>query len=80
MSAVDVVLPKWGMSMQEGTISQWYVDPGDEVLEGDVIAEVETEKVNGEVEAPANGVITEILVAVGDTVDVGAVLARMEPA
>ena len=52
VSAVDVVLPKWGMSMQEGTITEWYVEVGDEVLEGDVIAEVETEKVNGEVEAP----------------------------
>ena len=79
MSAVDVVLPKWGMSMQEGTITEWYVEVGDEVLEGDVIAEVETEKVNGEVEAPANGTISEITVAAGETAEVGTVLARVEP-
>lgn len=80
MSAVDVVLPKWGMSMQEGTITEWYVEVGDEVLEGDVIAEVETEKVNGEVEAPADGRISEIAVAAGETAEVGSVLARVEPA
>lgn len=80
MSAVDVVLPKWGMSMQEGTITEWYVEVGDEVLEGDVIAEVETEKVNGEVEAPANGTISEIAVAAGETAEVGTVLARVESA
>lgn len=80
MSGVDVVLPKWGMSMQEGTITEWYVEVGDEVLEGDVIAEVETEKVNGEVEAPASGTISEIAVAAGETAEVGTVLARVEPA
>ena len=80
MSGVDVVLPKWGMSMQEGTITEWYVEVGDEVLEGDVIAEVETEKVNGEVEAPASGTISEIAIAAGETAEVGTVLARVEPA
>ena len=75
-----MVLPKWGMSMQEGTITEWYVEVGDEVLEGDVIAEVETEKVNGEVEAPANGTISEIAVAAGETAEVGTVLARVESA
>ena len=66
--------------MQEGTITEWYVEVGDEVLEGDVIAEVETEKVNGEVEAPASGTISEIAVAAGETAEVGTVLARVEPA
>lgn len=77
---MDVILPKWGMSMQEGTITEWLVGPGDQVSEGQVIAEVEADKVEAEIEAPASGVLTAIEVAAGETVDVGAVLARIEEA
>lgn len=78
MALHDVTLPKWGMTMQEGTISSWLKAVGDTVREGDVIAEIETEKVNAELEAPVDGTIAEILVAPGQTVDVGTVVARLE--
>ena len=74
---MDVVLPKWGMSMQEGVISSWLVAVGDVVVEGQSLASVETEKVEAEVEAASAGTITELLVAEGETVEVGSVIARM---
>ncbi len=74
---MDVILPKWGMTMQEGTISKWLVKVGHDLKEGDVIATVETEKVDTELEAPETGVLEEILVEAGSTVAVGTVLARI---
>lgn len=74
---MDVTLPKWGMTMQEATVTAWVAEIGDEVTEGDIIANVETEKVDAEVEAPATGVLEAILVAAGETVEVGTVLARI---
>lgn len=78
MALIDVTLPKWGMTMQEGTVQEWLKQVGDTVSDGDVIAEVETEKAVGEVEAPADGTLAEILVEAGATVLVGTVLARVE--
>jgi pyruvate/2-oxoglutarate dehydrogenase complex dihydrolipoamide acyltransferase (E2) component len=78
MALVDVTLPKWGMTMQEGTVQEWHKATGEQVAEGDVIVEVETEKATGEVEAPAEGTLAEILVEAGTTVPVGTVIARIE--
>lgn len=77
---MDVILPKWGMTMQEGTITAWLVSVGDELTEGDLIATVETEKVDTDLEAPATGVLDEIVVEAGTTVDVGSVVARIRAA
>ncbi|MEV7004951.1 biotin/lipoyl-containing protein [Streptosporangium sp. NPDC051022] len=76
---MDITLPKWGMSMQEGVITEWHVQVGDTVTEGQPVATVETEKVDAEVEAPGAGTVTEILVTAGDTAPVGAVIARLTP-
>ncbi|MBA2517752.1 MAG: biotin attachment protein [Solirubrobacterales bacterium] len=78
MAVVDVTLPKWGMTMQEGTVQGWLKQVGDPVAEGDAIAEVETEKAIAEVEAPVGGTLVELLVEGGTTVDVGTVIARIE--
>jgi pyruvate/2-oxoglutarate dehydrogenase complex dihydrolipoamide acyltransferase (E2) component len=75
---IDVTLPKWGATMQETTVTKWLVGRGDAVHEGDPIAEIETEKVDTELQAPATGVMAEILVAAGSTVEIGALLARIE--
>ena len=75
--ATDVELPKWGMTMQDGTIIEWLVEPGDEVEAGQEIATVETNKVEATVEAPVAGTVTEILVAEDETIDVGTVIARI---
>ena len=74
---MDVTMPKWGMSTQEGLLSEWLVAVGDTVTEGQPIATVETEKVDAEIEAPAPGVVTELLVEPGTEVEVGTVIARL---
>ena len=70
-----IVMPKLGLSMTEGLLAEWLVGPGDEVAAGQVLFVVETDKISNEVEAPAPGRILSLLVAAGDTVDVGAPLA-----
>lgn len=66
-----VKMPKWGLSMEEGTIDEWMVGPGDEVAQGDVLAMVESEKSQMELPAPVGGVFAKALVAEGETVEVG---------
>ena len=73
--ATNVILPKWGLTMEDGTVVAWYVDEGDHVVQGEVVAEVETEKVENDIEAPCVGVVARILVDEDETVDVGTVLA-----
>ncbi len=75
---VEVLLPQWGMGMSEGTVVEWRKKVGDHVEEGDLIAEIEAEKATQELEAPATGVITEIVVGVGTETPVRAVLAYIE--
>lgn len=74
---MDIILPKWGMTMQEATIAEWLVAVGDTVKEGQPVAVVETEKVDAEVEAPASGSISELLFEAGATVGVGETIARL---
>ncbi len=71
----EVVMPKMGYDMTEGTIVRWRKDEGDEVTRGEVIAEVDTTKVTVEVEAYTTGVLRKILVPEGQTVPVGHVIA-----
>lgn len=73
--STDVILPKWGLTMEDGTVVAWHVAEGDTVRQGDVIAEVETEKIEMDLEAPCDGVMARIIVEEEDTVDVGTVLA-----
>ncbi|MDX9741887.1 MAG: dihydrolipoamide acetyltransferase family protein [Gammaproteobacteria bacterium] len=77
MSALnDLLMPKLGLTMTEGLLAEWCVAPGDRVSAGDVIFVVETDKVANEITAEADGVIGELLVGQGETVPVGAVVAR----
>jgi pyruvate/2-oxoglutarate dehydrogenase complex dihydrolipoamide acyltransferase (E2) component len=75
---VDVVLPKWGMTMQEAVVGEWLVAVGDTVTEGQPLVTVESDKVDADVESPGAGVVAEILVETGETAEVGAVLARLQ--
>jgi pyruvate dehydrogenase E2 component (dihydrolipoamide acetyltransferase) len=59
--AVEVVMPKFGLTMQEGTIQQWFKAEGEQIEAGEPLFEVETEKVLYEVEAPASGVVAKLL-------------------
>ncbi len=73
----DVEMPQLGETVTEGTITRWFKQVGDAVAEDEPLFEVSTDKVDSEVPASAAGTLTEILVAEGDTVDVGTVLARI---
>ncbi len=68
-------MPKLGLTMTEGAVSEWKVSPGEKVEKGDIILTVATDKLTYEVEAPRDGVILEIVVKAGETVPVGSVLA-----
>jgi pyruvate/2-oxoglutarate dehydrogenase complex dihydrolipoamide acyltransferase (E2) component len=74
---MDIILPKWGMTMQDAVIAEWFVAVGDAVSEGQSVALIETEKVETELEAPAAGTVTDLLYGAGDTAEVGSVIARL---
>jgi pyruvate dehydrogenase E2 component (dihydrolipoamide acetyltransferase) len=73
----DIVMPQLGETVTEGTITGWTKQIGDSVDEGETLFEVSTDKVDTEVPSAAAGVLTEILVAEGETVAVGATVARV---
>ena len=75
---VEVRLPQWGMGMTDGTVVEWLKKVGDAVALGEPLARVETSKVTAEVEAPTAGVITEIKVEPGTTVEIYTLLAVIE--
>jgi pyruvate/2-oxoglutarate dehydrogenase complex dihydrolipoamide acyltransferase (E2) component len=72
-------MPQMGVSVAEGTIVGWKKQPGDAVEADEPIVEISTDKVETEVPAPGGGRLKEILVETGETVDVGTVLATIEP-
>lgn len=80
MAKVEVLLPQWGMGMSEGTITTWLKSVGDTVTEDEPLAEVEAEKVEETLESPASGVLAEIVVPEGETVDVRTLIAYIETA
>ena len=73
--AVDVVMPQMGVSVSEGTITKWLKQVGEEIAADESLLEISTDKVDTEVPSPASGVVTQILVQEGETVDVGTKLA-----
>ncbi|MGE0255354.1 MAG: acetoin dehydrogenase dihydrolipoyllysine-residue acetyltransferase subunit [Alphaproteobacteria bacterium] len=75
-----VTMPKWGLSMKEGTVTAWLAAEGATVAAGDEIVEIETEKVNNVVEAPVSGVLRRHVVGEGVTAPVGALIGIIAPA
>ncbi len=75
--ATDVKVPALGESITEGTLAQWLKKPGEAVAADEPIASLETDKVSVEVPSPVAGTLTEQLVQEGDTVEVGAIIARI---
>ena len=67
-------MPKWGLSMTEGTVVQWLVEEGAELENGDEVVEVESEKINNAVESPASGVLRRQVAQEGDEIPVGGLL------
>ena len=73
----DVVMPQLGETVADGTVAKWFKAVGDTVTRGEPLFEVSTDKVDTEIPAPADGLLSVILVPEGSTVDVGTVLARI---
>ncbi|HEY1854905.1 MAG TPA: lipoyl domain-containing protein [Solirubrobacterales bacterium] len=77
---MEVTVPKFGVTMQEATLTEWHVAEGDSVEEGQPLADIETDKVDAQLEAPGGGVVKELRAEAGTVVKVGAVVAILDPA
>ncbi len=75
---MKVLMPQLGETVAEGTVAVWHKQAGERVEVDEILADVETDKAAIEIPAAAAGVLTQILVAAGETVDVGAVLALID--
>ena len=75
---IDVVMPKMGESITEGTILEWYKKVGEHIAADETLLEIGTDKVDSEIPAPNGGIVIEILAQPNDVIDVGEVIARIE--
>lgn len=75
---INLKLARVGMNMQEATITKWYKQPGDSFESGDVLYEIETEKVTQEIEAGGDGTLLEILVPAGEEAQVGQAVCAVD--
>ena len=71
-------MPRMGETVDEGTVNVWHKSAGDPVTEGEPLLEIGTDKVDTDIPAPVSGTLTEIKVAVDQTVPVGTVLAVID--
>ena len=78
MSKVDVIMPQMGESIAEGTLTRWLKEVGDAVARDEDLFEISTDKVDADIPSPTAGVLAEVLVRNGETVEVNTVVARIE--
>ena len=78
MARIEVPMPQMGESIAEGTVSRWLKQVGEVVQRDEAILEISTDKVDAEIPSPAAGVLSEILVGEGKTVEIKTVLGRIE--
>ena len=76
-TAIEVVMPQMGVSVSEGTVTKWLKQPGETVAVDEPLLEISTDKVDTEIPSPGSGVVQEILVGEGETVEVGTLLATI---
>lgn len=74
-----IVMPKWGLAMEEGALTSWLVQNGSEIEKGQEIAEIETSKLANVFESPASGTLRRLVAREGDLLPVGALLAVLAP-
>src|SRR3954453_3188634 len=74
---IDVTMPQMGVSVAEGTVVEWKKQVGDWVEADEITPSISQDKTDPDVEPPATGRVAEIVVDVGETVDVGTVMARI---
>jgi pyruvate/2-oxoglutarate dehydrogenase complex dihydrolipoamide acyltransferase (E2) component len=77
--AIDVVMPQMGVSVSEGTVTKWLKQEGEPVAADEALLEISTDKVDTEVPSPGEGILQQILVQEGETVEVGTKLAVIAP-
>lgn len=78
MARIEVPMPQMGESIAEGTVSRWFKKVGESVARDEPLLEISTDKVDAEVPAPAEGVLVEIAVNEGETVEVGSIVGYIE--
>ena len=75
---IEIVMPKMGESITEGTIIEWRKKPGEAIEKDEILLEIGTDKVDSEIPSSHKGIITELLAKPNDVIDVGKVIARIE--
>jgi len=78
MADFDIIMPKMGESIEEATITNWFVKEGDKIEEDDVLLEIATDKVDSEIPSPVAGVVKKLLFKQDETVAVGTVIAKID--
>lgn len=74
----EVQMPKFGATMLEGEVAQWFVKVGDKVSVGDELCEISSDKITNVLEAYVDGVVAEIIVEAGDSAEIGEVIATIK--
>ena len=75
---MEIIMPSLGETVDEGKVVKWLKKVGDEIKEGDILCEVETDKTAAEIPSTVNGKLTEIIAQEGDTILVGGKIATVE--
>lgn len=75
--AIDLLMPKLGMEMKEGSVAAWHVKEGDRVRQGDVVLEIETEKITYEIQAPVTGILRKVAAREGEVRPIGGLLGTI---
>ena len=76
--STELTMPMLGEVMEEGVVTSWMVEEGQPVKKGQIVLEIETDKAVFEIDSPASGVVTKILVPEGETVPINTPLALIE--
>ena len=75
--STDVIMPQMGESIAEGTVTKWLKQVGDHVKRDEPLFEISTDKVDAEIPSPAEGVLLEVVVPEGETVEINTVVAKI---